>query len=158
MSKINISYEAALANHPKEVAELQKEAAKKLKKSKAKNKGSSIDELTWEYSVCTRITNSGTIYNVLFKEKSHKNYSLEEKIQDQISKTEVGLSATMNGAWASCSISGVPEVVQESIRDSITKQHEEQMKFDNMSEEDKQQELQDILKVLRKSKGFIEIG
>ena len=158
MSTYNITLEDASKEHPDLVKKIQDEAAKKLKKSKAKNKGKDITELSWCYTTCVSISNSGSLQDLLNGKLKRTNYSkmsLEKKIEDEISRTSAGLSASMNGAYAGVTLSDVPHLVKEHIRAAHIKEEQEQQRVNSLSPQQKEEEFRSILGQLSKNKGFV---
>jgi hypothetical protein len=140
------SLEEMLKRHPAEVAQLQVEAAKKLKKSKAKNKGTDVSELLWRYEWCVRVRGGYSVRD-LFSGKIQSDsqawdtLSLEEKVDDAVSRTMVSLTARMPGATVSVSVPVPPELV-ENYRENYAADASEKARIAAMSPEERQ-ELQD---------------
>jgi hypothetical protein len=152
MNENEISFEYAMKHHPKEVKKLQEEAAKKLKKSKAKNKGTDISELLWYYDTWYEAASS-TLAD-LFSKKASKPMSFEEEFQDSCKKTGVDLCCTMKGAYAKEKLSVLPEKIVNNIKEDLQKSWAEKERFDSLTPEQQQKEEEDILKELSKYSGF----
>ena len=149
MRVADISLETAFSRHPIEVAEMQNIAAKKLKRSKAQNKGADINELSWHYDCCVEI--HGCSFNDLFRAHEEENkLSLDEKVADEVKRTSTVLVCSMNGATAYHVVENPPEV-EQNIRSRIEKAVVEQTRINSLSPEQRDTE---FIEALQQLNGF----
>jgi len=155
----DITTEQAFELFPNQVAAIQKEAAKKLKRSKNKKKGNSIDELTWHIDYCEEIVNSGLLERLFTPTPVQKPTSSEE-VADIVSRTSACLTGEMVGAYGNATLDIIPSLLVSHIRARVEKDRAD-TKAENerqalLSPEEKQKELNELLGQLRGT-GFFEI-
>lgn len=103
-----LSYEEAKTLYPDAVTSIRAEAAKKLKRSKAKNKGSSVDELEWKLAYCVKILGSGSFLEAMSYKKPVFD-SVEEEADEYISRVGMQLEGKMPGAYVSRVVTPPPD-------------------------------------------------
>jgi len=85
-----------------------------------------------------------------------KTLTLQEKIEDEISRTRVNLIGSMKGARESMGLKEIPQSFKDSIKTCIENREKEQQAYDSLSEQEKREQLKDALKSLSRGKGFFQ--
>ena len=155
------SYEEAEKVSEQGVFKLEHEAYKKLRRSRAKNKGKDTSELTWFISYCEEITGDHSIEDIFSGKRAQDEFEkskrgTKEKVDDIVSRTQASLGARMPGAYVSAELEEVPQVLRDEIHNRVLKDEAEQARVDAMSPEERQQNIEELLGELR-GPGFIEL-
>lgn len=111
MKICDIPYDLACQRHPEAVASILKEAGRRLKRSKAKNKGLGLSELTWSYE-CSVTGRCGSVWGFFTRplEGLVKKPSLETMVSQRLEATRTVLFARMSGSYGCYPISNPPEI------------------------------------------------
>lgn len=156
MKLCDLNYEEALKRHPEEV----KKIVAQLRKGKSKHRGEPPENLSWSYSIAVRIESACTSGLDLLTGKMHEEavkwdaLSLDEKVADTIRRTFTSLDASC-GRWRGQELVPNPPEVQIQTRAGLLEQQHERERVDALSPEESEKELQEILKELGKSPGFV---
>jgi hypothetical protein len=159
--QLHISREEAEKISTSGVFKVKLIAEKKLKRSKAKKKGKSIEELIWFVSYCEEITDEFSFEDILKGKRAQSaqeraKWTTKEKVDDIVSRTKASLGAGMLGASASVELEAVPQILRDEIHASVLKEEAECARVEALSPEEREKELQDIFGALR-GPGFIEL-
>jgi hypothetical protein len=153
--KIPIAFQIVSSRYPNQLLEIHS----KLKNSKSKEKNVPLEEWNWNFDYCVRITNGCFKLSDIFnKGVVPKHQTPQEIYADRLNNTFCSITASKGRAWLQSST--LAELPQE-IKDSWAKQKEdsikEQKRVDSLTPNQKQEEINCLLKQLRKSPGFMEI-
>jgi hypothetical protein len=126
---------------------MQLVAAQKLKRSKSKNKGKDIDELEWHYESCVLVTPYSFNDLVAGKGANHYSLTLEEKIVDEVGRTQTSLVCSMKGATAYHEVQN-PVEVEQTVRKRLEMNENEQARIDAMTPEQRDAETAQLIALL----------
>ena len=135
-------------------------AEKKLRRSKAKNKGKSINELVWYITYCERV--EGHSLEDIFSGKraleaaTKAQRTVKEQGDDIVSRTSALLCAKMPGAYANIALKEIPLVLRDEIHIRVLKEEAEQARVDALSPEESEAEMQELLSELE-GPGFMAL-
>jgi hypothetical protein len=150
--RLAITYQSALERYPKQVAEI----LAKLQSGKSREKGAKPEELDWHFDWCVRITGAYT-FNEMIENigKKEEPKSIDEQVKEYEQNCSVCLTAT-KGRWVGySSLIPVPPEILESCRKGHEQQEADKKRFDALTPEQKNAEVNGLLKQLGRSKGFM---
>lgn len=151
MQLCTISYEEAFARHPKEVEQI----ILKLRRGKSKARLLPAQELQWSYECCVRIDGSGSLADLLAGNiPKKKELSLEDQVQDEVSRTGTMLMAN-HGRWRNSEPVPNPPEVAIRVRERLETDARERARFNALTPEQQDQERNELLRELSKSPGFM---
>lgn len=159
---LEISYKAAKKRYPKEVAEI----VKKVKSGKSKHRNSAPELWAWGFSWCVMIEggiNGLDLAKMIAGEKEfperEKEKPIEAEVKDYARRATVHLAAKIGKAeWGSSDPVKFPEEIAEMLRKDRKEQDAEKARFNALSPEDQNREINDTLRELGRSPGFVAIG
>lgn len=154
-----ISYEEALARYPIHVQEV----VEKLRSGTSIHKNAAPSELDWKLSWCVRgeaLPAHEAIAKALAERQSPRpELTDDEIVADFRSRTSACLAAS-KGRWSGISGSKVedfPPEMEIPLREGIRKNRVEKERIHGMAPEERQREVNGLLKSLSRSKGFIKL-
>jgi hypothetical protein len=106
MKLCNIDYTEALNRHPNEVAKI----INALRKSKSKEKNANVDQITWSYSYCVRIENSGSLADLFSGKIKFPFPKPEDPVADYLRRSMTSLIGEIRRWRSSESVSNPPEL------------------------------------------------
>jgi len=143
---------------PKGYQALMAQARKKLKRSKAKKKGKSVNELKWYIGYSEEIRGSGSFEDLISgktrdEEAKHDALPLNERLDDLVARTHACLEANMPGASVYLQLDHVPGILKNELRERLTqeaeKQANEEERLSLLTPEEREAEVQDLLEQLQ---------
>jgi len=158
--KISIDYNTVMERHPEEA----KKIVEKLRKGKSKHKNDDPSTLNWFYSYGIKIEgcSGADLMDMIAKGKIPEDPrpdNVDEIVADQLSRVCLCLSADKGRWWASgpgLEDYRPPEMI-EQFKEQAQKELNERKRIENLSVEERQAEVNDCLKKLSKSSGFMAI-
>lgn len=154
--KITTTYAAIKDRYPTQVAEVMSA----LRKGKSKEKNSNPEDLNWYFNCCIQIIsgimNGAQFLNMLASGTPPPRLTPEQKYQEHKSNTHVCLHASKGkGDWGSrTEITPIPQEVDQWLINGRDIEIREETRVNSLTPEQKNQEVQDCLKTLSKSRGF----
>ena len=158
---LEIDYKTAKKRYPKEVAEIMK----KVKAGKSKHRNSAPELWAWGFSWSVMI--GGMIGGHDFAQMiagvkefpKKKELTPDEEVKDYAGRATVHLGAKIGKAqWGSPDPIEFPNEIAESVREGRKRQDTEKARFDALSPEEQNREINDTLRQLSRSPGFVAIG
>ena len=137
MAKTYLSYDEVTKRFPRELQDLRKE----LRGSRSKRSKTRMRDLEYYFSTCVRATCVSAAD--LFKQRVQKPKTIDERVADLVSRTEVYICAQAGRWQAGVPIDGVPLEVVQSFREG---EESFQEKMSGTAE--------DLMKSLSKKPGF----
>jgi hypothetical protein len=154
--KTPIAYEVILQRYPESVNKIMQ----KLQKGKSKEKNSKPEEFEWcfDCSVEGRAYQFNDILNAQADRAKEDAMTIEQKLKDYASRCHVYISASKGRWWGSDNtrITIPPEII-EAQRKQYEADQKEKTRIANLTPEQKDSEIEQLLKRLRGTPGFIEI-
>jgi hypothetical protein len=161
MAWLEIPYKTAKKRYPKEVAEVMK----KVRAGKSKHRNSDPNLWAWGFSWCVLIEGSirGSDFAKMIAGKKEfpkeKELTPDEEVEDYGSRATVHLSAKIGKTeWGSHDPIEFPKEIAEMIRKDRKEADIENARFNALSPEEKDREVNDALRQLSRSPGFVAIG
>lgn len=158
MPNLDIPYEVALTRHP----EVVNACIDQVRAGKSKDKNTDPATWRWTYSWGTRV--EATTLERLLRDgpKEWSKMNVDQRVKDQVMRSlPVWLMGTPPNkrtcGRADLEPTYMPDEVQEWIRKGVTEQFDEEQRVAGLSEEQRQEELEAMLRELRKGKGFVEL-
>jgi hypothetical protein len=151
MKICDLTYEEALKRHLIETNAI----TWRLRKGKSKARLLPAPELQWYYECSVRIEGSGSLADLLAGNMPQKKVlSLEEQVQDEVSRTGTMLMAS-HGRWrGSESVPNPPEVAIKA-RERLKADAREKARFAALTPEQQDAERDALLRQLSRSPGFM---
>jgi len=152
-----VTYEEVQTRYPQRVAE----ALARLRKSKSKWRNASPETLTWAYS-WSKQAKAMSLFDVLAEMKNpqpKKVLTEQQRVDEEIGAYTLNLDIETPGAhyWSEkFSIDELPPEIVEEVRARIQADTKEKERIDALTPEQQEEELEELLKQLRKP-GFFEI-
>ena len=147
-----ITYKTALKlypNHVKEVLDI-------IRSSKSIQRNSYPQDFKWFYKSCLVVKNGGSFQDIL-NNRVLTFSSAEEELQYTLKNVKVHLQASKKRCYSNSSeLNNLPFEVVDWYRKNLEAKHLEKKRFDCLSEIEKQEELNNILKNLSKNSGFFK--
>lgn len=137
-----LTYEEAKLRHSKEVEQV----VQTLRKSRSSHRMAPPESLVWAYICCTRGT--AISFGDLLSDKVSPNrvtLSLEERVVDQVSRTETMLQATIGNWWGNQSIPNPPEVAEQA-RENLLQTRKERDAYIALPKAEKDRRFHEALK------------
>lgn len=158
MPNIDIPYEVALTRHPDQV----NACIDQVRAGKSKDKNTDPATWRWTYSWATRI--EATTLERLFREgpKDRTKMTAEQRTADEVMRSlPVWLMGTPPNRRTCGRADLEPTYFPDEARDRILKAFEEQVaeeqRMASLTDEQRQAEVEGLLKQLRKGTGFMEL-
>lgn len=149
-----ISYSKMKKLFPNEVAEVMS----KLRKSSSKEKKAKESSLTWSFDWRQQI--KGMSFDEMLKSigQPKPKKTVEQKLKELRKSLLISVKGQKN-RWIGFSkqINVIPDEVLEFYKSSYQEQEDEEKRIENLTEEQREKELEEDLKELRKYPGFVEI-
>lgn len=162
MAWLEISYKTAKKRYPKEVDEV----IKKVKSGKSKHRNSNPNLWAWGFSWCVMI--EGGIRGDDFAKmiagekefpKPEKDKPIEAEVKDYARRATVHLAAKIGKTqWGSPDPIEFPEEIAEMLRKDRKEQDAEKARFNALSPEEQNREMDELLRQASLSPGFVAIG
>ncbi len=154
MSFFPITREISRVECPEALADLERQHRAHTGKKR------SFDEYHLGYSVSVQINGGCSFQEMLdsISRPRHPEPSMEERIQDEISRTHVYLTASLGRSHIHTPVRPVPQTVVSKIREGAQRDYEERARVSRMSPEQRDREIQEALRQLRGSPGFVEMN
>lgn len=154
-----LSYEEMLRRHPAEVAGI----VAKIRKGKSKHREADPATLTWTYQACVLIENSGSFADFLNgkmerTERKWEAMSLEEKVADQMRRTNTCVCASLGRWYGSSDVIASPPELEQNARAALYAEAAENARLDAMTPDEREEEIADLLGQLSGSPGFAMFG
>lgn len=159
---LEISYKTAKKRYPKEVAEV----IKKVKAGKSKHRNSAPELWAWGFSWCVMIEggiNGLDLAKMIAGEKEfpkrEKEKPIEAEVKDYARRATVHLGAKIGKTeWGSPEPIKFPEEISEMLRKDRKEQDAEKARFNALSPEEQNREMNELLRQASRSPGFVAIG
>lgn len=159
---LEIAYKTAKKRYPKEVAEI----IKKIKSGKSKHRNSSPELWAWGFSWCVMIEggiNGADFAKMIAGEKEfpkqEKEKPIEAEVKDYARRATVHLAAKIGKAeYGSPEAIKFPEEIEEMLRKDRKEQDAEKARFSALSPAEQDREMNEALRQLSRSPGFVAIG
>lgn len=156
--RLEITYEQALREYPKEVDEI----IRKIRKGRSKHKNAAPETLTWEFNWGVRI--DACSFEDILSGKAHADQrreaekTIDEKVNDYASRCSVILQAWREKMFAGSErLEPVPSQILAQYRKQLEKTLEEQTRFNDLTPKEQQEELEDLIDQLR-GPGFVALS
>lgn len=159
---IETSYKAAKKRYPNEVAGI----IKRVKAGKSKHRNSNPNLWAWGFSWSVMI--EGGISGADFVKmiageeefpKAKEEMPIETEVKDYARRASVHLAAKIGKAeWSSHNPIEFPEEIAEMLRKDRKKEDAEKARFNALSPEEQNREMNELLRQASRSPGFVAIG
>lgn len=154
MAKIEVPYPVLCERHPDKVAEVLQDRAK----SRSKSKGVPPENCTWFYVWAVQIKPFS--FREALQREPVKASSPREEMEETLSNTMAWIACSHGrGYWGSSSFEKgyVPPEIRTLAEKACAEEEVELRRIQSMTPLQQQQELEDLLHKLRKTKGVTEI-
>ena len=145
MYKTEISYQTAISRHPNEISQV----IKQISNSKSKDKDTPLSAFKFQYDCVVLCGN---------RQNRTNPSTIEEKILQKIQNTRCVLMAKFKRLIIYVKISEIPPEIIDKITENETRSHNELLRFNALSPEEKQEETNAALTELLKMPGFVAIS
>lgn len=146
-----VPYETLLRDHPAQV----QAAIQDLRKSRSKFRGDPPESFKWGYDWCVLIK-GGTLAEVLAS-KPQEPPSIDEQVREHANACHVRvLMQKKSSRFTSELLTTTPQFILDNYREYLEERAAEYARFQALTPEEKQRELESTLKQLR-GPGFVEL-
>lgn len=152
--KGEMSYEDALARHPKEVAKVVED----LRNSSSKFKDVDPKHLIFEYHKVTGIRAYSAEDIFIHRKHIKVEETLDDKLEEYVKNTSVTLYGRLKNFSSGVKLETIPQQFIDKKRQQLIEEEERQQQIDNQSPEERLKSVQDSISKLQAMGGFSMFG